>query len=229
MKAYRYLDLIVGLFVAVLLISNLTSSAKIVVLGPFTYDGGTLLFPISYLFGDILAEVYGYARARRVIWIGFVTAALMAATVALVGALPGEAAWQARVGQQSYDAILSATPRIVAASLIAYLAGSFSNAYVLARLKLLTGGRWLWVRTIGSTVLGQAVDTTLFVLVAFAYAEGFDSALLWSIIVSNYVFKVGVEIVCTPLTYLITGALKRGEGLDTFDQGTDFNPFQLRA
>lgn len=227
MRSYRYLDMIVGVFVAVLLISNITSSAKIVVLGPFTYDGGTLLFPVSYIFGDILAEVYGYAQTRRVIWIGFITSVLMALTIALVGALPGEAEWQQRVGQAAYDALLSGTPRIVLASLIAYWAGSFSNAYVLARMKVLTQGYLLWARTIGSTVVGQVVDTSLFVLIAFAFAEGFSSDLLLSIIVSNYVFKVGVEVLCTPLTYLVIGFLKRREGADAIDSLTDFNPFRL--
>lgn len=226
-RTYRYSDLILGLFVAVLLISNLASSAKIVVLGPFVYDGGTLLFPISYIFGDILTEVYGYAMARRTIWIGFIAALLMSVTIALVGILPGEAEWAARVGQHAYDNVLSATPRIVTASLIAYLAGSFANAYVLARLKVATRGRWLWTRTMSSTVVGQGVDTLFFVLIAFAFAEGFSAALLWSIIVSNYVFKVGVEVLLTPLTYAITSYLKRTEGVDTFDTQTDFHPFRI--
>jgi len=226
---YRYYDLILGLFVAVLLISNLTSSAKIVVIGPFVYDGGTLLFPLSYIFGDVLTEVYGYDRARRTIWIGFLAAFLLAITIALVGLLPGEAEWSARVGQQAYDSVLSATPRIVLASLIAYLAGSFSNAYLLARMKVLTQGRWLWSRTIGSTVVGQGIDTVLFVLIAFSFAEGFSAALLWSIIVSNYVFKVGIEALLTPVTYAVTGHLKRAEGADAFDEQTDFNPFRVRT
>jgi uncharacterized integral membrane protein (TIGR00697 family) len=226
---YRYFDLIVGLFVAVLLISNLASSAKIVVLGPFVYDGGTLLFPLSYIFGDILTEVYGYAWARRTIWIGFVAAFLMAVTIGLVGVLPGEAEWSARVGQQAYDNVLSATPRIVVASLLAYLAGSFANSYVLARLKMFTQGRWLWSRTIGSTIVGQAFDTVLFVLIAFAFADGFSVALLGSIILSNYVFKVGVEVVFLPITYALTGWLKRSEGVDTFDTQTNFNPFHVSS
>jgi queuosine precursor transporter len=228
MRNYRYFDLIVGLFVAVLLISNLASSAKIVVLGPFVYDGGTLLFPLSYIFGDILTEVYGYAWARRTIWIGFLAAFLMAVTIGLVGLLPGEAEWSARVGQQAYNNVLSATPRIVMASLLAYLAGSFANSYILARLKIVTKGRWLWSRTIGSTIVGQALDTVLFVVIAFAFADGFSATLLGSIILSNYVFKVAIEVVCMPITYAVTGWLKRSEGLDTFDTQTNFNPFQVR-
>jgi uncharacterized integral membrane protein (TIGR00697 family) len=228
MRNYRYFDLIIGLFVAVLLISNLASSAKIVVLGPFVYDGGTLLFPLSYIFGDILTEVYGYALTRRTIWIGFFAAFLMAVTVGLVGLLPGEAEWSVRVGQQAYDKVLSATPRIVVASLLAYLAGSFANSYVLARLKIMTQGRWLWSRTIGSTIVGQALDTVLFVVIAFAFADGFSATLLGSIILSNYVFKVAIEVVFMPITYAMTGWLKRSEGLDTFDTQTNFNPFQVR-
>lgn len=229
MRPYRFFDLIVGLFVAVLLISNLASSAKIVALGPFVYDGGTLLFPLSYIFGDILTEVYGYALARRTIWIGFLATFLLAITIALVGLLPGEAEWSARVGQQAYDSVLSATPRIVLASLIAYLAGSFSNAYLLARMKVFTRGRWLWTRTIGSTIVGQAVDTVLFVLIAFAFVEGFSPALLGGLMVSNYVFKVGIEVLLTPLTYMVTGYLKRTEETDAFDVQTNFNPFQVRT
>lgn len=226
-SAHRYFDIVVGLFVAVLLISNLTSSAKIVVLGPFVYDGGTLLFPLSYIFGDILTEVYGYALARRTIWIGFLAALLMALTITLVGLLPGEAEWSTRVGQQAYDQILSATPRIVIASLIAYLAGSFSNAYAMAKMKIATQGRWLWTRTIGSTIIGQAIDTVVFVLAAFTFTEGFSAILIWGIIISNYVFKVGVEILLTPLTYTVTSYLKRAEKTDVFDIETVFNPFQI--
>ncbi len=146
-RFYRYLDLVMVAFVAVLMISNVAST-KILVLGPFTFDGGTLLFPLSYIFSDVLTEVYGYARSRRIIWVGFGATALMAAIFALVGALPPAPDWQ---HQQAYEAILGLTPRIVAASLIAYWAGSFSNAWVLARLKLVTRGRWLWIRTIAST------------------------------------------------------------------------------
>ncbi|MEN9223558.1 MAG: queuosine precursor transporter, partial [Thermostichus sp. BF3_bins_97] len=162
-RAYRHLDAVTALFVAVLLISNVASS-KILILGPFTFDGGTILFPLSYIFGDILTEVYGYDRSRRVIWLGFISAALMSATLMLVGALPAAPDWP---HQAAYDQILGLTPRIVLASLIAYWAGSFANAYVLARMKVWTQGRWLWTRTIGSTLIGQVVDTGLFVVIAF--------------------------------------------------------------
>jgi uncharacterized integral membrane protein (TIGR00697 family) len=220
---YRYFDLIMALFVAVLLISNVASS-KIVILGPFTFDGGTLLFPISYIFGDILTEVYGYRRSRRVIWTGFACAALMAGVFALVGALPPAADWG---HQEAYQAILGATPRIVLGSLVAYFAGEFSNSYTLAKMKIWTEGRWLWTRTIGSTLVGEGVDTLLFVLIAFAGTM--PAALLGQIIVSNYVFKVGLETIMTPATYRLTAFLKEAEDEDFYDVDTDFNPFKLGA
>jgi uncharacterized integral membrane protein (TIGR00697 family) len=218
---YRYFDLIMALFVAVLLISNVASS-KILQLGPFTFDGGTLLFPISYIFGDILTEVYGYRRSRRVIWVGFGSAALMAGVLALVGALPPAEGWE---HQAAYEAILGTTPRIVLGSLVAYFAGEFSNSYTLARMKVLTQGRWLWTRTIGSTLVGEGVDTLLFVTIAFAGTLSWP--LFWSIVISNYIFKVGLEVVMTPVTYRVTGFLKRTENEDVYDTDTDFNPFKL--
>jgi uncharacterized integral membrane protein (TIGR00697 family) len=222
-QGYKYLDLITALFVAVLLISNVASS-KILDLGPFTFDGGTILFPISYIFGDILTEVYGYRRSRRVIWIGFACAGLMAGVLALVGALPPAEGWE---HQEAYKAILGTTPRIVLGSLIAYFAGEFSNSYTLAKMKILTRGRWLWTRTIGSTLVGEGVDTVAFVSIAFAGT--FAWSLFWSIIISNYVFKVGLEAIMTPVTYRITSFLKRAEKADVYDTDTDFNPFKLAA
>jgi hypothetical protein len=219
--SYRYFDLIMAFFVAVLLISNVAST-KIMQLGPFTFDGGTLLFPVSYIFGDILTEVYGYRRSRRVIWTGFACAALMAGVLAVVGALPPAPGWE---NQEAYMAILGTTPRIVLGSLVAYFAGEFSNSYTLARLKIATQGRWLWMRTIGSTLVGEGVDTLLFVTIAFAGL--YPAALFWSIIVSNYVFKVGIEVVMTPVTYRVANFLKRAEHEDVYDIGTDFNPFKV--
>jgi len=221
-RGYRYLDLVMAAFVAVLLISNVAST-KILILGPFTFDGGTILFPLSYIFGDVLTEVYGYSRSRRVIWAGFAAAALMAAVFALVGALPPDETWGL---QEAYQAILGQTPRIVAGSLVAYFAGSFSNAWVMARMKVLTEGRWLWARTVASTIVGQALDTVVFVLLAF-YGV-LDNALLGPIILSNYVLKVGMEALMTPATYAVVAALKRAEGEDYYDRHTDFNPFRLR-
>lgn len=223
MVRYRYFDVIMALFVAVLLISNVASS-KILDLGPFTFDGGTVLFPISYIFGDILTEVYGYARSRKVIWTGFGCAVLMAVIFVIVGALPPAKGWE---GQEAYLFILGQTPRIVLGSLIAYFAGEFSNSYTLAKMKVITKGRWLWTRTIGSTVVGEGVDTLLFVLIAF---YGFyPPPLLLSIIVSNYVFKTGFEALATPLTYLVVNTLKRVEKEDYYDFDTDFNPFKITA
>jgi uncharacterized integral membrane protein (TIGR00697 family) len=190
---YRYFDLILGLFVAVLLVSNIASSAKIIDWGvslplvglPLAFDGGTLLFPISYIFGDVLTEVYGYGASRRVIWVGFAMAALMSVTLWLVGVMPGEATWQANVGQQAYDAVLGGVTHggIIVASLVAFFAGEFSNSYVLAKLKVATAGRFLWVRTIGSTLVGEGVDTILFVVVASAFGV-FPWSVAASIIVA---------------------------------------------
>lgn len=220
-KAFRHLDTITALFVAVLLISNITST-KILDFGIFTFDGGTLLFPLSYIFGDILTEVYGYGRSRKVIWLGFISAALMSITLILVGVLPAASDWP---HQDAYEQILGLTPRIVLASLIAYFAGEFSNAVVLAKLKVMTQGRWLWTRTIGSTLIGQGIDTMLFVAIAFTGI--LPGSLLAALIISNYVFKCGVEILFTPITYWITGWLKQQEHEDYYDRNTNFNPFRL--
>jgi queuosine precursor transporter len=222
-RAYRYYDLVMVAFVAVLMISNVAST-KILVLGPFIFDGGTILFPLSYIFGDVLTEVYGYSRSRRVIWAGFGATALMAAVFALVGALPPAPDWE---NQGAYEAILGLTPRIVAASLIAYWVGSFSNAWVMARLKLVTQGRWLWTRTVASTLVGEGLDTLLFVVIAFAGTLPFG--LLVAVTASNYVFKVGVEALATPVTYRVVNGLKGAEHEDYYDEGTDFNPFRLRV
>jgi queuosine precursor transporter len=219
MKEYRFFTLITGLFVAVLLISNIASS-KIVQLGPFTFDGGTILFPISYIFGDILTEVYGYRKSRQVIWIGFASALLMSIVLAIVGFLPPAQGWN---NQDAYMAILGTTPRIVAGSLIAYFAGEFSNSYVLAKMKIFTKGRWLFSRTIGSTIVGEGIDTIFFVCIAFLGI--IPGGTLMAVIVSNYVFKVGFEVVATPLTYAVVGYLKKAEKTDVYDDKTNFNPF----
>jgi queuosine precursor transporter len=224
------------MFVAVLLISNIASSAKIIDWGvsvaglPLAFDAGTLLFPISYIFGDILTEVYGYAAGRRVIWAGFALSALMGLTLWVVARLPGEANWQATAGQAAYDAILGGVSYggIILASLAAYFAGEFSNSFVLAKLKIATSGRFLWVRTIGSTLVGEGVDTTVFVLVASAFGV-FPWAAALSIIVANYIFKVSIEVLFTPVTYRVVSFLKRAEGVDYYDRNTDFNPFKLGA
>jgi uncharacterized integral membrane protein (TIGR00697 family) len=233
---YKYFDLIMALFVTVLLVSNIASSAKIVDWGVsafglrLAFDAGTVLFPVSYIFGDVLTEVYGYRRSRRVIWTGFACSALMSATLWLVGRLPGEATWAANVGQSNYDAILGgvSTGAIIAASLAAYFGGEFSNSFVLAKMKLLTKGRWLWTRTIGSTLVGEGIDTLLFVTLATVFGvSGFDRSIWLTLVVTNYVFKCGVEALMTPVTYRVVNLLKRSENEDYYDYNTDFNPFKL--
>lgn len=223
MRSYKYFDIILGLFVAVLLISNIAST-KILKLGPFEFDGGTLLFPLAYIFGDILTEVYGYRRSRRVIWLGFFSALLMSAVLMIVGFLPAAGGWE---NQEAYQKILGLTPRIVLASLIAYFAGEFSNSFTLAKMKILTKGRFLWTRTIGSTLIGEGLDTLLFVLIAFWGV--LPTELLIAVIVSNYIFKCGVEVIFTPLTYKIVRFLKKEEQEDYYDRETRFNPFSLKA
>jgi uncharacterized integral membrane protein (TIGR00697 family) len=232
MKHYRYYDLVMGLFVTVLLLSNLLSSAKIIDLGvaigplALVFDAGTLVFPISYIFGDILTEVYGYKRSRRVIWMGFFATALMGFFVWLAGVLPGETLWESAVGQDAYNAVLGGISGLVIASLAAYFAGEFSNSYVLAKMKIATQGRWLWMRTIGSTLVGQAVDTSIFFIVATLLGV-FPPELMASLIVTNYVLKVGIEVLFTPVTLAVIPALKKAENEDYYDYKTDFNPFRL--
>jgi len=225
-----------ALFVAVLLISNLASSAKIVDWGvsvfnvPLAFDAGTLLFPISYIFGDVITEVYGYRAGRRVIWAGFGSALLMSLVLWLVSRMPGETNWERNVGQPAFDAVLGGVSRggIVIASLLSYWAGEFSNSYVLAKMKVLTGGRWLWTRTIGSTLVGEGIDTLMFVSLAmFLGVPGFVPAIWLTLVLTNYLFKCGVEAAMTPLTYYVVNRLKSSEGVDVFDDKTDFNPFIL--
>lgn len=234
MKQYRFFDLLMAVFVTVLVVSNIASSAKIVswelnVLErtiPMVFDAGTILFPLSYVFGDILTEVYGYKQSRRLIWAGFVCLALSAVVFWVVRMLPGEATWQGYAGDAAYDAILGgmSTGGIVLASLAGYLTGEFTNSILLAKMKVLTEGRWLWARTIGSTILGQLVDTVIFMVVASAFGV-FPWSLFLALTVSNYLFKCAVEALMTPVTYVMVGALKRAENEDVYDRGTNFNPF----
>lgn len=230
-RSYRYLDVVTGGFVAVLLLSNLLSSAKIIDLGmslgpvPLIFDAGTLVFPVSYIFGDILTEVYGYRAARKVIWMGFFASALMAGLIWLAGVLPGESIWQTMAGQSAYDAILGGVTGLVVASLAAYLVGEFANSYVLARMKVLSNGRYLWMRTIGSTLVGQALDTIVFVGIATLLGV-FASEQMAGLIVTNYLLKVGIEVIFTPVTLYVVNWLKRAEQSDPFDHDTNFNPFR---
>lgn len=231
-RIYKYYDIVMGLFITVLLLSNLLSSAKIIDLradiGPVAliFDAGTIVFPISYIFGDILTEVYGYKRSRRVIWMGFGATLLMAFFVWLTGVLPAEAEWQARAGQGAYDAILGSIGSLALASISAYWAGEFSNSYVLAKMKIATKGRWLWSRTIGSTLVGQGIDTTVFFAIATLLGV-FPAGQIISFILTNYMFKVGIEVIFTPLTLQIVNTLKRAEQEDYYDYNTEFNPFRI--
>ncbi|MBM3137199.1 MAG: queuosine precursor transporter [Chloroflexi bacterium] len=230
-RPYRYFDLVMALFVTVLISSNIASSAKIVDWGfsllgvRMAFDAGTLLFPISYIFGDVLTEVYGFRRSRRVIWTGFGALALSAAAFSLIGALPGEAAWQAYAGDEAYQAILGGMSSfgIVGASLIAYFLGSYSNSVVMAVMKVATKGKYLWARTIGSTLVGEGVDTLIFVLVA-TLAGVFPWEVFVSLALTNYLFKVGIEAAFTPVTYWVVNTLKRAEDEDFYDSGTKFTP-----
>ncbi len=230
-KIYRFLDWIMALFVTVLITSNIASSAKIVdwgfsILGVrMAFDAGTLLFPISYIFGDVLTEVYGFKNARRVIWTGFAALALCALTLGLVRALPGELNWQAYAGNAAFDAILGGMSSfgIVAASLAAYLLGSYSNSVIMAAMKVLSRGKNLWMRTIASTIVGEGVDTVIFVLIA-SLAGVFPWSTFASLTLTNYLFKVSVEALFTPLTYQVVNFLKKAEAEDYFDFDTRFMP-----
>jgi uncharacterized integral membrane protein (TIGR00697 family) len=232
MKQYRYFDLIVALYVTVLVLSNIASAAKIVDLGfglfnvPMAFDAGTILFPVSYIFGDILTEVYGYKHSRRAIWAGFVCLVLSAIVFLVISILPGESTWQGYAGDDAYNAILGgiSTGGIVLASLAGYWTGEFTNSFILAKMKVLTNGRWLWSRTIGSTLIGEFVDTVVFVVVASVFGV-FPWSLFLSLLVTNYLFKCGVEVLMTPVTYVFVGYLKKAENEDYYDRETNFNPF----
>lgn len=221
-RAYRYYDFIMAAFVTVMLCSNLISAPKRVGVLGFTFGAGVLFFPISYLFGDILTEVYGYARSRRVIWAGFVAIGAASAIYTAVGLLPAAADWPY---QDAYATILGQVPRFAVAGLIAFWAGEFCNSFALARLKILTQGRQLWVRTIGSTIVGQAVDTTIFATLGFWGI--LPPGGIWDLIRFGFVFKVSYEALATPITYAVVAFLKRAEQEDYYDVDTDFNPFRL--
>jgi len=221
-RPYKYLDLLTVAFVTSLLITGTVASKLFAPVEGMIFNGGALFIPFTYLCGCILTEVYGYARARRVIWTGFCAAAVMSFGYWAVGRIPAAPTWPY---QAAYDAILGVVPRIVAASLTAYFLGEFTNSFVLAKMKILTQGKRLWTRTVGATFAGQAVDTVVFVVLAFYGTQAF--AVIASLSVSIYLLKVAIEIAATPLVYQITGFLKETEGEDYFDIGTNFNPFAL--
>ena len=231
-RIYRYFDLVMAAFVTVLIVSNIASSAKIVDWGisifsiPLAFDAGTILFPVSYIFGDILTEVYGFRRSRRVIWTGFACLALTSLVLWLVRIMPGEATWEAMTGQAAYNNVLGgiSTGGIVLASLVAYLVGEFANSVVLAKLKVATKGRFLWLRTIGSTLIGEALDSVIFVTIA-TIAGVFPWEIYLTLIITNYIFKTFIEMVMTPLTYWVVAKLKHAENEDFYDHDTRFNIF----
>jgi queuosine precursor transporter len=221
-RATPWLVVVTALFVTSLLTANVIA-VKLVALGGLVVPAGVVIFPLSYIFGDVLTEVYGYRQARRVIWLGFLCNLLMVAAIWVGGLLPAASFWD---GQPAYERILGFTPRLLAASFAAYLVGEFANSYVLARLKIATRGRWLWTRTIGSTLVGQGLDSAVFITLAFAGIMPGADALL-SAVLTQWLLKSAYEIVVTPLTYVVVGFLKRAEGLDTYDHDTQFNPLLL--
>ncbi len=230
-RSYRYYEFVMAAFVTVLVCSNLIGPAKIAQvdlpwIGAFTFGAGVLFFPISYVFGDILTEVYGYARARRVIWCGFAALAFASVMALVVVALPPAPFWP---HQAAYEVAFGSTWRIVGASMIAYFCGEFVNSFVLARMKVATNGRWLWSRTIGSTVAGEAVDSALFYPLAFYGSGIIPNDKLPVVMLAQFVVKVGVEIALTPVTYKIVGALKKAEKEDYYDRDTRFNPFAFKG
>ncbi len=230
-RQFRYYELVMAAFVTVLICSNLIGPAKIAqidlpLLGVVTFGAGVLFFPISYVFGDILTEVYGYARARKVIWAGFAGLAFASFMAAVVVALPPAPFWN---NQPAYEIAFGSTWRIVLASMCAYFCGEFVNSYVLAKMKIITAGKWLWTRTIGSTIFGEAVDSALFYPLAFYGSGIIPDEKLPLVMLSQFLIKVGVEVVFTPVTYKVVNALKRAEREDYYDRDTDFSPFSLKA
>jgi hypothetical protein len=220
-RSYKYLDALTTAFVVILLVSNLVAQ-KVCLIGPFAVSGAVLLFPITYIFGDVFTEVYGYAASRRAIWLGFFGTALLYLMGAIVIKLPSAPGWN---NQQAFATVFGFIPRILTASLIAFWGGEFANSYTMARLKLFTNGRMLWTRTIGSTVVGQAVDTVL--VIALTFGGIYPVHTLLNIMATGYTLKVGYEVIATPLTYLVINWLKRSEHSDAFDRHQSFNPFSF--
>ena len=220
-RSYKYLDILTTAFVVILLVSNLVAQ-KICKIGPFAVSGAVLLFPITYIFGDVFTEIYGFASSRRAIWLGFFGTALLYLMGYITIALPAAPGWH---NQQAFATVFGFIPRILAASLVAFWAGEFANSYTMARLKLLTNGRKLWTRTIGSTIVGQAVDTTLVIILTFIGVVPLRT--LGNMIVTAYVLKVAYEVLATPITYLVINWLKKAENADAFDHHENFNPFSF--
>jgi len=230
-RHFRYFDFVMAAFVSILLLSNVLGAGKVAevdlpAIGPWPFGAGILFFPIGYVIGDILTEVYGYARARRCIWAGTAALVFMAFMSWVVVALPPAPDW---TGQAAYEQVFGQVPRIVFASIAAFWAGEFVNSYVLAKMKLWTGGKHLWTRTIGSTIAGQAVDSLIFYPLAFWGAQGWTHALVLKVLVTQWALKVSWEVILTPVTYVVVDFLKRREGIDLFDSDTNFTPFRTRV
>jgi len=230
LKTYRYYDLILGAYVCVLLCANLIGPSKVTtiqvpIIGPKTFVAGVIFFPISYFFGDVLTEVYGYARDRRVVWSGFAALVFASIMSQVVVYLPPADFWRDR--QPAVEAVFGSTPRIIGASILAFWCGSFVNSFVLAKMKILTQGRWLWTRTIGSTLCGEFVDTVLFTTIAFGGTM--THAELMTVMSTQYVLKSSWEVLSTPVTYKLVNFLKRAEAEDYYDRHTNFTPFSLRV
>ena len=223
-RRYRYYDLVMAAFVTVLLCANLIGPGKVAKIGPITFGAGVLFFPISYIFGDVLTEVYGYARARKVVWAGFAAETFASLMAWVVVSFPPAPSWP---HQAAYETVFGATWRIVLASLLAFWAGEFCNSYVLAKMKVFSGGRHLYQRTIGSTIAGEAVDSLIFYPIAFIGLWSREQLL--TVMATNYCIKVGWEVLATPVTYKVVAWLKRVENEDYFDRDTDFNPFTLQT
>lgn len=226
---FRYFDFVMAAFVTILLLSNVIGAGKVATInlpriGPWPFGAGILFFPVSYVLGDVLTEVYGYARARRCIWAGFAAMLFMAFMSWVVVALPPAHTWK---GQAAYEQVFGQVPRIVFASICAFWAGEFANSFVLAKMKILTRGRWLWTRTIGSTVVGQAVDSVIFYPLAFY--KIWDNRTLVIVLLTQWALKVGWEALLTPFTYAVVGFLKRREGIDVYDTDTNFTPFRAKV
>jgi hypothetical protein len=230
-RQYRYYEFVMAAFVTVLICSNLIGPAKIAqmelpLVGAITFGAGVLFFPISYVFGDILTEVYGYARARRVIWAGFAGLAFASFMAWVVVALPPAPFWN---NQEAYEIAFGTAWRVAGASMIAYFCGEFVNSFVLAKMKIATAGKWLWTRTVGSTIAGEAVDSAIFYPLAFYGSGIIPNDKLIPVMLFQFVAKVAVEVVFTPVTYKVVAALKRAEHEDYYDRRTDFSPFSLRT
>jgi len=223
-RLFKYYDLVMALFVTVLLCSNVIGAAKVCSVWGFTFGAGVLFFPISYIFNDVLTEVYGYARARKVVWAGFGAIVFASFMSWVVLTLPPAIGWN---DQRAYETVFGQTPRIVFASLAAFFVGEFANSYVLARMKILTSGRFLWSRTIGSTIVGEGVDSLVFYPLAFLGV--WENRLVLTVMVSNYIIKVLWEAIVTPFTYRVVGFLKRAEQEDYYDIDTDFTPFSIEV